>query len=230
MLSAKLHVGPFTVERLPAGAKPGPLPPPGAGYLICRADPADSGREKELLDRGFSFLDRVLVLEIDLRRAAAAPAAQGLPELRVERDGTFSEDMAAMACQAYTADRRFHLESVFDQDQAGPVIRAYLDDCARRGMTVYRALHGDELLGFTVVDEDTGDRRCFENVLGVTKPGIRGKMAAPGLYAAMLEGQRDRFQKYLGRVSSSNVSSLNLHFRLGAKVSSVYDEFIFRAV
>ena len=202
---------------------------PKAGvYTICRVDVADSLRAAELLAQGYAFLDRVLLMEIDLRRPGEREAIQAMPGVRVVCDHSFPEEMFSLACRAYTMDRRFHLEPAFDSVRAAPVLRAYIDDCAARGMKVYKALHGEELLGFTVVDESLPGVGRFENVLGATTPGIKGKMVAPMLYNAMLEGEKARFRKFIGRVSAGNAASMNLHYSLGARTLSVYDEYIHR--
>jgi len=58
---------------------------------------------------------------------------------------------------------------------------------------------------------------------------VKGKMAATMLYSAMLDGERPKFKKYLGRISAANAPSINLHFLLGGRIVSVYDEYIYRA-
>lgn len=198
-----------------------------ADYVICRADPADSVYEDRLCSMGFRFLDRMLYFEIDLKAFEEKPA-DALSGIDFVCDDRFDDDVYALAHAAYTTDRRFHLKPVFDQVSANEVMDAYIDEFRDRELKLYKALHGRELLGFAVVDENADTRHLFfENVLGATRPGIKGKMIAAPLYSAMLAGERDRFRKYAGRVSSSNMASVNLHFQLGGHVTKIYDEFIY---
>ena len=176
-------------------------------------------------------MDRVLLLEIDCTRLP--PLAAGLPETRVVCDGELTDEMYTLACSAYIEDRRFHLDPLFDPALAASVIAAYLAEFRRRGLRAYKIFHEQELLGFTVVDEALPPPRgdtCFENVMGATRPGIRGKMAAPVLYRAMLAGQAVRFRRYLGWVSAANTASLNLHYQMGTRATTVCDEFVLRPV
>lgn len=226
----RLKTAAFAVEKYAPGeacAAPDPR-----AYTVCRLPAADAAGAAALLARGYAFLDRVLLLEIDCAGAPPLPAANGLPETRVVCDGDYTREMYELACAAYPQDRRFHLDPVFNGARAAPVIAAYLEEFRRRGLRSYKIFHGQELLGFTVAEEAPPASRpgiCFENVMGATKPGIRGKMAAPALYRAMLEGQRERgFRKYWGWVSAANAASLNLHCRLGARATAVCDEYILR--
>lgn len=206
----------------------------GADYVICQSDVLDSVYESELTERGFRFLDRILYMEIDLAKKNIS-ADNGPKRILQDQgivfacDGVFTESMYQMAYKAYTSDRRFHLNPVFSQQDAIPVIRAYIDQCRLGHMKIYKALHQDELLGYAVIDETADGKKCyFENVLGVTAPGIKGKMVAEALYGSVLTGEKSSFKKYAGRVSSSNMVSINLHFQLGAKVRGIYDEYIYK--
>ena len=226
----RLQTAAFAVEKYAPGeacAAPDPR-----AYTVCRLPAEDAAGAAALLARGYAFLDRVELLEIGCAGAPPPSLADGLPETHVVCDGEYTREMYALACAAYPQDRRFHLDPVFDSAGAAPVIAAYLEEFGRRGLRSYKIFHGQELLGFTVVDEAPPASRpgtCFENVMGATKPGIRGKMIAPALYRAMLEGQKARgFRKYWGWVSAANTASLNLHYRLGAQATAACDEYILR--
>ena len=88
--------------------------------------------------------------------------------------------------------------------------------------------HKDILLGFVVLRDIDGKK--FENVLACTKPGIKGKMIAYPMYqTAIAFGKKLTCSEgvYIGRVSSANMASLNLHRSLGAKIIAIEDEYIF---
>ena len=197
-------------------------------YDISVARPNDDEKEKELLEEGFRFLDRVFVYEIDLRKARCIPSYQSI-EAVFFSDYDYDQDIYSLAYEAFSNDRRFHLEPLFDLAAARAAIYRYINELSGRQHRIYKVKHGDELLGFTIVDEkaDTS-ANSFENMLGATKPGIKGKMIAGLLYTSMLLDEASHFRKYIGRVSSSNIASINLHNRLGGHVVEVYDEFIMK--
>lgn len=197
-------------------------------YSIEKADVKDSERASILLSEGYRFLDRVLEIEISPAENEDSEdlSSQGI-EFVVE--DTISDDIFELACEAYDSDRRFHLEPVFDREKASIVLKQYIEGYKRPGVKVFKAYHGSELLGFAVADETADPRgKYFENVLGATKPGIKGKLIAAPLYKRMLSHEAGRFKKYYGKVSSSNMASINLHFMLGGRIRSIYDEFIYK--
>ena len=65
--------------------------------------------------------------------------------------------------------------------------------------------------------------------MGVTQPNIAGKITAYPLYAYTLDWiSKQRGKYYEGIVSSTNLPSLNLHYRMGAYAMDVTDEYIWR--
>jgi len=201
----------------------------GADYVICQVDVQDTEKSRELLSSGFAFLDRILLFEIGLANVQLNGTG-ALKDISVTCDTEYIPEMNEIAHKAFIADRRFHLNHEFDLEKAAPIMDAYINRCKEQEMKIYKALHGTELLGFTIVNEKADPKGiCFENMLGATMPGIKGKMIAPMLYKSMLCGEKDSFKKCLGRVSSSNLASLNLHIQLGGKVSGIYDEYIYRS-
>lgn len=213
-------------------AEPGEIPDvsgSAADYVICQSDVLDTMREEKLNGMGFRFLDRVFYFEIPLRSSAGSGDNAPIQEIEFSCSREIDDRVYELACQAYTSDRRFHLDPVFHQERANQVIRAYIEEFKTKRLKICKAMHGSELLGFTIVDETVDPRgKFFENVLGATMPGIRGKMIAYPLYRYMLEAEKEKFVKYVGRVSSSNAASINLHFQLGGSVKNIYDEFVYR--
>ena len=199
-------------------------------YVIFQSDVQDSEYEALLAKQGCRFLDRILYFEIPLKKITTEKQTFTVPEVSLLCDRVFDDKLFTLACQAYTFDRRFHLEPVFDQEKANSVIAAYLEYYKHRDCRIYKAICKDELLGAGVVCEDADKKGIFfENVLGATKPGIKGMMTAVPLYSHMLDKEREAgFKKYAGKVSSSNQSSINLHFQLGGHVAGIYDEFILK--
>lgn len=199
-----------------------------ADYVIKRIDPLSSEEIFALTETGYRFLDRMLFMDIDLKSTAAQRAAtvRRAGDIEYSVDEDFS-GIYALAGASYVSDRRFHLDPVFSMEKAIPVLDAYIGYYRDRGAKIVKAKHEEELLGCCVIDLNADPKgKYFENVLGATIPGIKGKLIAAQLYNYMLEFCSDRFARYRGRVSASNLASVNLHINLGAKVSQIYDELI----
>lgn len=223
-----LHTEAFDIHRIESALPEGPVPV-RADYVICRADCLDVAATQALLRQGFQFLDRILYFEISTRLAERTSFQSAVPGVDYVCDAVYEEAVFQLAYRAFKTDRRFHLESAFHQEEANKVIKAYLLHCKAQGMKLYKARHNSQLLGFAIADERADENgRYFENVLGATLPGIRGKMVAAPLYTYMIASEKERFRRYVGRVSSANAASINLHFQLGGRVTKVYEEYIFR--
>lgn len=202
-------------------------------YHIQQVDSLNDEKIEELLEQGFCFHDRVLRVEISVDKQKDLLDRIEIPEdISISLSDAFTEDMYYLACKAYRTDRRFHLEQRFDSDVANDVIGAYLREFKEKNYLVVKALHQQKLLGFTVIRE-CEQKETFENVLGATLPGMKGKMIAVPLYGRMLqlasEGAfKSKCKKYVGDVSSTNAASINLHMYFGGKVTAIIDEYIYR--
>lgn len=225
----KLVVGSRIIEKHNAQLEHIQIPD-NADYVICQVGVDEPTHARELLQRGFEFLDRVLLTEINLAKISKHEIYMNpTTGLEVTYEREYSPEMYTLAQKAFTSDRRFHLEPEFNDELAAPIITAYIDQCKSQHMPVFKVKHFHDLLGYTIIDECADDEgNYFENVLGVTMPGIKGKMIAAMLYSTMLNMEKAKFKKYLGWISAANAPSINLHFQLGGKVISSYDEYIYR--
>lgn len=205
-----------------------------ADYIISQAENLNAEKTEHLLCNGFLFHDRKLRVEINIKDTEIfSKRLEGKTayfDIRTSRD--VSEEMYVLACKAFNNDRRFHLEQNFDQNLANQIIKAYFNDFNQRDILIFKALQNKELLGFIIVEKHS-DGKC-ENLLGATRPDIKGKIIAYGLYVNVLkmlaENEYGNLKKYYGDVSSTNLASLNLHIQLGARIKKIYDEFIYRNV
>lgn len=202
-------------------------------YNVQQVGNLNDEKIEELLKQGFCFHDRVLRFEISVDAQKDFLNSIEIPEgVSITLSDAFTEDMYHLACKAYTTDRRFHLEQRFDPNVANDVIGAYLREFKEKNYLVIKALHQQKLLGFTVIRECEKEE-VFENVLGATLPGMKGKMIAVPLYARMLKlasesAFKSKCTKYVGDVSSTNAASINLHMYFGGKVAAIIDEYIYR--
>lgn len=200
-------------------------------YHVVPADTLDTAVTEELGKQGFQFLDRILKMEIDIAatKEHREKRMEKLMAFPVELSDTVSEEMYDLACLVFDTDRRFHLRHGFDSIFSAKVLRAYVDFYNEKDIFTFQVRYKGELAGFTVVHRQ---ENFGENVLGVTKPGILGKMAAYGMYAGMIDYmyEQENYKNYYAEVSSCNAASMNLHMQLGAKVTGNYDKFIYREV
>lgn len=197
-------------------------------YVIAKVESQDVARIKALENDGFSFHDRVLRMAVDTHLLAFSEEEKNKTiRFPVVLSTDFDKTIYELSYAAYKVDRRFHLLKEFNQDLANKVIDAYIQNCQNQNMKIVRCMHNDITLGITVL-RDNGDG-TVDNVLGAVLPNLQGKMAAYGLYMqTLMYIQEQGYKKYYGNVSASNAASINLHIAMGAKVESIYDEYILR--
>lgn len=90
---------------------------------------------------------------------------------------------------------------------------------------LFKCFYNGNLAGFTVVKKL--DQNSCENVLGAVDPLYQSRGVAIGLYAYMLRELKEKgYEKLYGRISTTNVASINLHIALGVKYSRPEDEYV----
>lgn len=203
-------------------------------YIIQQVQSNDMQRVEELQKQGFCFHERFLFIEILLKSATGMRNGierKRASEISLKLGNEYPPDIYELAYESFETDRRFHLERQFDQNRAKAVKEAYINRCRERGCIVFSACKDRELLGYIIVDTHPGrGAGCFQIMLGVTRAGIKGRMAAIPLYCGLLEKmampEYGGFTKYCGYVSTTNTASINLHSYLGGKVVGTVDEYI----
>lgn len=139
----------------------------------------------------------------------------------------FTDEILDLALKAFDTDRRSFLERDFAPvERAYEVINAYIAYYRSRRHKIIKAVHGDNVLGFVILHEV--ENGVYENVLGLTKQNLMGKVAAIPLYSGALGMIGAEGKRHFGIASSSNAASINLHMRLGAKVTDTIDRYILR--
>ena len=202
-------------------------------YVMLRINVREPEKTRNLIHHGFSFHDRYLKMEINIEKTSEVreSLAKKTPPFFLSASHDFEPVMLDMACQAYAFDRRYHLGAGYDNDMAREMIRAHLSRYKEEGCLIVKIYDNqkNELLGYTVLKKKSDF--VVENVMGLTLPGIKGKVSAFGLYNGMLNTIAEMVGKkgiYMGYVSSENITSINLHNGLGARVSGIEDEYIYR--
>lgn len=201
---------------------------PEAEYVIATTCFHRTDELANLQDAGFSFHDRFLQIEINIagakKRIAEMPAAAD--GIIVAETSDFTEEMFGIACSAFGTDRRFHLDADFaHREYAAEVIAAAVRRCLDHGTRIICASHGKDVLGCVMILDDSPGGYCT-NVLGFTKPGLKGRLAALPLYAGAMGMLKS--ETYSGKISTTNAASLNLHAGFGAKVTGAEDWYILR--
>lgn len=198
--------------------------PPEAEYVIAKVDRLRTQEIEALRAAGFVFHERFIEMKFNISRALRQlPAAGG--DVTVQERQDFTEEMLAMACAAYSTDRRFHLEPGFDDgDLAGEIIAATARSYAAQRARIMTAAHAGELLGFCTFLPCGKD---YYNAMGLTAQSIKGKLAALPLYTGAMR-LLECGGGYIGKIASANAASLNLHIQLGAKVTGTEDWYILR--
>ncbi len=207
--------------------------PDDTEYIIQQIEANKAEKLTGLSEAGPGFHERFIFVEINLKATAKArnQIKNALPDILLGFSHEYTNDLYELACESFEADRRFHLEQQFDQNRAAEVKKAYIDWCRDQNMPVFTARKENDLLGYIIINPDSGVG-IFQIMLGVTRPGIKGKMAAYPLYNGLLNAmalpENGGYTKYCGYISSANMASLNLHQRLGARFVSAVDEYIYR--
>ncbi len=191
--------------------------------IVARTDPEDVARVQALRKREFVFHNRTVLGTVSLK-ALSGPLFERARS-QVEVDTRVDQAVYGLAYTAFPKDRRFHLKADFDQDFANAVLKSYIDHYSQQDVLVFRSMYKDELAGFTIVQLKEGG--ACENVLGAVSPLYQGRGIAIGLYTGMLKHLQNLGMKELsGRISTTNMASINLHIALGAKYSHPEDDYI----
>lgn len=201
----------------------------GATNIIKRISPTNITGKNNLKSKDFHFLDRIFVYSINLAQSQETrdKITEKLIDFPFKISNEITEEMYELACAVYTTDRRFHLTNEFNQPFANKMIKEYFELYRKRKLQVFLCRLEEKLVGYTIVE--IGDKGCFENLIGVTEQSIKGKMIAYRLYDYMLNAMMEQgYNRYIGRVSSINIASQNLHIQLGGKVMDIYDEYVWR--
>lgn len=152
---------------------------PSAEYVIAKVDRLRTPVIKDLQASGFVFHERFIEMKFNIKRALQQLPIESASKVTVQERHGFTEEMLALARKAYGTERRFHLAPDFDDALAAKVIAATASQYEAQGARVFTATHAGDLLGFCTFLPCGND---YYNAMGLTAPGIKGKMAALPLY------------------------------------------------
>lgn len=194
-------------------------------FLLAKTSPDDIERIVGLEQKGFIFHNRTILGEINLSSVSETLIRMIRADVRTDKE--FSMNLYELARKAFATDRRFHLTKQFDQNLANKIIEGYIRALSTEDVMLFKCFHKEKLTGFTIVKR-LDDIAC-ENMLGAVNPLYQSRGVAINLYSYMLKVLRDEgYMKLYGRISTTNVASINLHIALGAKYSLPEDDYILR--
>ncbi|MBR3316634.1 MAG: GNAT family N-acetyltransferase [Atopobiaceae bacterium] len=179
--------------------------------------PASAQTAYEMQSRGWTWGDRTLATTISLRRAPQSSKISS--RLTISAELLDADEAFPMASAGFEGDRRFYVTAELSRSIGDAVLRQWLAD-------VDEALTcriGGVLAGFLqLVRHDD----CAEIRLAATDEKWRRAGSALALYSVALQQAYDwGCKSVVGRISSRNVSVMNLYAHLGAKFSNPVDVF-----
>lgn len=202
-----------------------PLDKEKEAYYVVKVTSENTDKIMALICKGYRFHNRTIKAVIQLNNLPKN--IERYIRYEVCQDKEISSEIISLAEKSFDADRRFHLDMQFNQEQAKKIIRGYLEEYNVKEHRVFKCYHKEKLIGFTICCIE--DERHFENVLGAVKKEYQNRGAAMSLYGYMLLKMKEEgYTEYCGRISTTNVSSLNLHIALGATYSEPVDSYILK--
>lgn len=186
----------------------------GATHIrVCM--PVDAGHRREMLCRGFTYVDRMLDVSVNLARSKLDFAAlvRMEPVITSER----RDEVYKIARQSFPTDSRFHLNCAPNQEVADVVLRGWVDALSE----YYLCEHRGEAIGFLALTGE-GEQRFVH--LAAVLERYRTSGAALSLYAAAAQNCKTAGVRVLtGRISTSNPAVMNLYAFLGGSFSNPTD-------
>lgn len=179
--------------------------------------PVDAAHRSEMLCRGFTYVDRMLDVSVNLTRSKLDFAAlvRMQPVLTSQR----RDEIYEIARQSFPTDSRFHLNCTPNQEVADVVLRSWVNALSE----YYLCEHRGEAVGFLALTGE-GDRRFVH--LAAVLERYRTTGAALSLYAAAARDCKAAGIRVLnGRISTSNPAVMNLYAFLGGNFSNPTDVY-----
>lgn len=198
--------------------KPGEWAASNATNLRVRL-PSLPDHEVLMMERGFFLADRTIGTSINI--PGCTLDLNRLIRMKVDETSEYKEEVAKIAKSSFTYDRRFHIRPQCDMSIAGFILEEWIDTLDKCFVCMYK----DAPVGFLALKETEPDT-LFVHLAAVMKP-YRASGAAMSLYAKALQTAKERgYKKLNGRISTLNMSVMNLYAYLGARFSDPEDIFL----
>lgn len=168
---------------------------------------------------GFLFADRTLKALISIARCPVQLDKMCRLPLAVTKD--YKQDIMRIACESFVDDRRFHITP-----ECNPAVAAMvLEEWVYNLDNVLVCFFHEKPIGFLALQEVSQDTLFVH--LAAVEERYRMTGAAMTLYAgACRHAQELGYKKLEGRISSKNISVMNVYTAFGASFSEPRDIFL----
>lgn len=182
-----------------------------ADYVRLEVKPSDEKNKKILSENGYIWADRTIKAKIDLRRLENNFSR--LIRMDVQELDCITDKVYEIAKKAFRRDRRFYLSVEYEEEIACRVLRDYILQQSKKEHVIFGCYYEEKLIGVLIAIKL--DSCTYETVLGAILPEWQAKGAGVSLYAFEFYALQKRGARTLySRISTDNISSLNLHLSL----------------
>lgn len=184
--------------------------------------PSDVKYMLYMQQNGYQFVDRMLDVTINLKRCTMdlQRAIRIDPVLVNDR----KEEITFLAQKSFVRDRRFHVETEYNQQLANQIIKAWVEEIPEFYVCIYK----EKVIGFLALKE-ADDRKSAEIYLAAVDERYRTSGAAMSLYAkALYVGMEKGYQNIAGYISGCNTAVMNLYAYFGGIFSNPQDIYVKR--
>lgn len=180
--------------------------------------PAGYQNEREMLDQGFFFADRVINASINLMRSNIDYKSMVRIQPQISLDKR--EEVLTIAQQSFPTDRRFHLSYEPDRSISDLVLTQWVGELSEYYLCEYKGA----VIGFLAL---TGDEQQRFVHLAAVQERYRTSGAGLSLYAAAAQDCKKMGIRFLnGCISTTNTAVMNLYAHLGASFSNPRDIYL----
>ncbi len=166
---------------------------------------------KAKIENNYIWVDRTVKARINLQHIETDFSK--LIRMNVRELDSITENVYEIAKQTFKRDRRFFISREYKVEIGFRVLRDYIFQYSNMDKVVLGCFHGEKMVG-TLIAVKAGDH-AYETVLGAVLPEWQARGAGIGLYAFEFELLKERGIDVLySRISTDNISSLNLHLAL----------------
>lgn len=182
--------------------------------------PSDMENMLSMQQKGYQFVDRMLDVTINLKRCTVdlQRSIRIEPVLVSDR----REEITMLAQKSFVRDRRFHVETEYNQELANRIIEAWVEEIPEFYVCIYK----ENVIGFLVLKEAEDGKSAGIHLAAVDER-YRTSGAAMSLYAKALQiGMEKGYQNITGYISSYNTAVMNLYAYLGGAFSNPQDIYV----
>ncbi len=182
-----------------------------AEYVRAEIYPEDELHKRILHKNGYIWVDRTIKAQINLNHLGSELTRLIRMDIK-ELDG-ITDEVYEVAVRAFKNDRRFFLSLDSNAEVGHCVLWDFIKQCSERKCMLFGCFYDDKMVGALIVEKINNN--TYETLLGAVLPEWQSKGAGCSLYAYEFHALKEKGAKILySRISTDNLSSLNLHLSL----------------